>query len=157
MDLKKKLLIFAFRKKKLNLIKLLIKKKFNITIDVKNIYTFLVFYNNDFNALLNVKINEKINNYKLFLPKLLAAKSDLFIDFIFINILLYLLFIAKLLQFNKKINSYICNNYCKKQEYYLNNINETIKGLKLNNINYKNFIKYKYRVNCNNLHLMILK
>ena len=153
MDIRKKLLLYGFINKKFKLIHIILKKKFNINIDIKIINKFFTFYNKDFNALLNYKTNEKINNYKCFLFKLLKSKSDKIIDSLFLIVMLYLIFIMKLLEFNKKINKTLIKQYCHNKELYLENLN-CISKLELKDINYKKFIECNYKVTLNNLHIV---
>ena len=153
MDLRKKLLLYGFINKKFKLIHIVLKKKFNISIDIKLITRFFKFYHKDFNALLNFKTNERINRYKCLLFKLLKSKSDGLIDCLFLTVMLYLIFIMNLLEFNKKVNKTLIKQYCINKELYLENLN-CISKLKLNDINYKKFIECNYKVTLNNLHIV---
>ena len=134
MDLRKKLLLYGFINKKFKLIHIVLKKKFNIIIDIKIISKFFKFYHKDFNALLNFK-------------------TDDFIDCLFLAVMLYLIFIMNLLEFNKKVNKTLIKQYCINKELYLENLN-CISKLKLNDINYKKFIECNYKVTLNNLHIV---
>ena len=147
MSILNKLLLFAFKKQNTSLIKSFLFKKCNILIDDLSLFTFLEFYYSDFCALVDYNMNKKLNYYKFLLYKLLIGPDYKILNVMFIYVLLYLLFISKLLVLEKQVNQlYYKSNYKKNYENYLSDLSGRINNVGINKIDFEKFAQCNYQV-----------
>ena len=69
------------------------------------------------------------------------------LNIMFTYVLLYLLFVAKLLILEKQVNQlYYKSNYKKNYENYLSDLSGKINGVTITKINFRNFVQCNYQV-----------
>jgi hypothetical protein len=147
MSILNKLLLYAFRKQNILLIKSFLFRKSNILIDDLSLITFLEFYYSDFCALVDYNMNKKLNYYKLLLYKLMVGPDYKILNIMFTYVLLYLLFVAKLLILERQVNQlYHKSNYKKNYENYLSDLSVKINGVTITKIKFSKFIQCNYQV-----------